>query len=176
MTDFGTKNCEACGILMSEKKYPNSREGITQFRQRRFCSRLCAVIIHRKQHPTTRQAHLCRVRHLRKMSCEKCGATTSLHLHHRDKNWANDSATNIQTLCATCHLKLHWADGDMVAKLPPRPCSGCGRVSNRSTCSSCTYRKKHNGDPRIAKRLINGCWTKHFIKTAKTISAKTDVN
>jgi hypothetical protein len=50
-------------------------------------------------------------------SCELCGSTKRLSLHHKDGNGRNtlcpnNSKDNLQTLCNDCHIKLHvrkWA-------------------------------------------------------------------
>ncbi|WP_050670485.1 HNH endonuclease [Luteipulveratus halotolerans] len=42
--------------------------------------------------------------------CEACGSTTRLHVHHKDRNWRNDEPANLMTLCASCHLRLHWRE------------------------------------------------------------------
>lgn len=46
-------------------------------------------------------------RNNRKTYCELCGSTSNLHGHHKDRNHFNDSPENIQTLCNSCHQKLH---------------------------------------------------------------------
>lgn len=40
-----------------------------------------------------------------------CGATKPLHVHHRDENYQNNAAANLQTLCAGCHKQLHLSQG-----------------------------------------------------------------
>ncbi|WP_428985672.1 HNH endonuclease signature motif containing protein [Sinomonas terricola] len=41
-------------------------------------------------------------------SCTECGARSKLHVHHKDRNPANNSTENLVVLCASYHLKLHW--------------------------------------------------------------------
>jgi ribosomal protein S27AE len=43
----------------------------------------------------------------RKDECERCGSTSFLGQHHRDRNRENNSKDNIETLCASCHRKEH---------------------------------------------------------------------
>jgi len=40
--------------------------------------------------------------------CEMCGATEQIHVHHKDRNRANNAKDNIMILCVSCHAYLHW--------------------------------------------------------------------
>jgi hypothetical protein len=42
-----------------------------------------------------------------KTSCERCGSTTELQIHHKDRNHANTDTSNLETICNTCHSKEH---------------------------------------------------------------------
>jgi 5-methylcytosine-specific restriction endonuclease McrA len=33
-----------------------------------------------------------------------------LHVHHKDRNPASNQSENLEVLCASCHLKLHWSE------------------------------------------------------------------
>ena len=39
--------------------------------------------------------------------CDLCGATGELHLHHKNKQHFDDNPGNWQTLCRSCHTKIH---------------------------------------------------------------------
>ena len=41
--------------------------------------------------------------------CRVCGADSALHVHHVDKNRANNAFRNLVTLCQTCHQGVHVA-------------------------------------------------------------------
>ena len=43
----------------------------------------------------------------RKDTCEKCGSTENLCVHHIDGNRKNNVEENMMTLCKKCHQKLH---------------------------------------------------------------------
>src|SRR5258708_991761 len=46
----------------------------------------------------------------RKESCELCGISKSrrkLDVHHKDKNNENDDPSNLETLCSSCHARIH---------------------------------------------------------------------
>jgi len=40
-------------------------------------------------------------------SCELCGATVPLEIHHKDKRRFNNSLQNLEILCTKCHRRLH---------------------------------------------------------------------
>lgn len=42
-----------------------------------------------------------------KSSCEICGATKDLEVHHKDKNHSNNNPNNLMTVCSSCHQKVH---------------------------------------------------------------------
>ncbi|MBU6429659.1 MAG: HNH endonuclease [Cyanobacteria bacterium REEB65] len=39
--------------------------------------------------------------------CIHCGARAPLHVHHMDGSKINHDPTNLVTLCASCHRKVH---------------------------------------------------------------------
>lgn len=39
--------------------------------------------------------------------CSICGAKEGLHIHHKDKNPANNKISNLIVLCGVCHKKIH---------------------------------------------------------------------
>ena len=42
-----------------------------------------------------------------KSSCEICGATKDLEVHHKDKNHSNNNPNNLMTVCSSCHQRVH---------------------------------------------------------------------
>lgn len=58
--------------------------------------------------------------------CENCGSGNYLCAHHKNGDYTDNSINNIQTLCNSCHLKLHWAAG--LYNPPPKHSKG-GRKS-----------------------------------------------
>jgi hypothetical protein len=97
------KPCEACGTMMSRKRFNGVLEDLTHFGRRRFCSLSCANT------RTTVGYHglSWRARKHLKTNCEVCGSAKMLAAHHRDENRENNEPENIQTLCVTCHARLH---------------------------------------------------------------------
>jgi len=39
--------------------------------------------------------------------CEVCGARDNLVVHHKDNNRHNNSLSNLQLLCPSCHVRIH---------------------------------------------------------------------
>lgn len=68
-----------------------------------------------RKEKVSRAGHNHRARRFLKEACEKCGAKEKLQVHHRDRDWRNDNESNIQTLCAGCHMRLHHEAGDISA-------------------------------------------------------------
>lgn len=98
-----SKACEACGMSMSRKRFGERLEDLTAFKRRRFCSLSCSNT--RKvvgYHGNSWRAR----KHLEK-HCEICGGVNMLAAHRMDGNRENNQADNIQTICVTCHAKLH---------------------------------------------------------------------
>ena len=124
------KNCEACGKPLARKRFASGRlEDRTVFLKRRHCSQSCA----NSRKVVTRSAHQWRAKPHRKSACEECGTTKRLHVHHKDKNWRNDDPSNLQTLCATCHLKLHWREDREQRVAAIKAAASGGRTQPQST-------------------------------------------
>jgi hypothetical protein len=97
-----------------------------------------------------------RVQIHRKESCENCGGTHWLGIHHRDGNWKNNDLSNLATLCASCHTSLHHDQGDMPKKKKKPPCLVCGKLSTRQDlCATHLSRLKRHGSPYL-RRVKSG--------------------
>lgn len=77
----------------------------TSFLRQRFCSLRCSNS--RSKGGISRKAFHYQARKMRGPECECCGTTKSLHAHHIDEDWTNNSPGNIQTLCVFCHQFWH---------------------------------------------------------------------
>lgn len=102
------RNCETCGVPLARKRFKSGRlEDRGAFLKRRHCSLRCA----NTRRVVQEDSHRWRARQIhRKVACEQCGATERLHVHHKDRRPANNDPSNLMTLCASCHLKLHWRE------------------------------------------------------------------
>lgn len=43
----------------------------------------------------------------KRASCERCGGTRNLCVHHKDRDRSNNAPDNLETLCRSCHAKEH---------------------------------------------------------------------
>ena len=99
------KHCERCGNPMHRKRYGFRLEDRSAFLKRQYCSQVCSNTrgnwgISSTAHHREAQKHV-------EESCEQCGRKASLHVHHLDGDCQNNSRENLQTLCASCHKKVH---------------------------------------------------------------------
>lgn len=39
--------------------------------------------------------------------CQRCASQRYLEVHHKDRDWANNDPSNLETLCKSCHAKEH---------------------------------------------------------------------
>jgi len=51
-------------------------------------------------------------RRFRAIRCQKCNSMKRIAIHHIDGNNKNNNGDNLMTLCCSCHIKLHWRQGD----------------------------------------------------------------
>lgn len=108
------KYCQYCKARLRRKIYNSVLEDNGAFSRRKYCDRKCMALGMEKGE-VSKHAYHWRARKLRKPACEICGndrrGKTGLHVHHRDGDWKNNTAENVVTLCSSCHLKTHWAEG-----------------------------------------------------------------
>jgi hypothetical protein len=105
-----TKHCLHCGILMSRRRFGARLEDLTRFNARKYCSISCFM----SARPVSGKLPAIRKRaaKFRTTSCEICGTTLNLSAHHKNGDVTVNNAENIQTLCSSCHMKLHHKQWD----------------------------------------------------------------
>lgn len=104
-----TKDCKVCGETLIRKRFANGRlEDRTVFLKRDHCSQSCA----NTRDLIQADSHRWRARqYKRREQCEECGQKHHrLHVHHIDRNPANNAPENLTTLCPSCHLRRHWRE------------------------------------------------------------------
>lgn len=111
------RSCETCGTPLFRKRFASGRlEDRGVFLRRKYCSLSCAST----KETVVKDTHHWRARKHRKPICEECEATEGLHVHHLDRDTANNDPSNLATLCASCHLKRHWRE-DREKRLASNP-------------------------------------------------------
>lgn len=107
------KDCKACGKPLARKRYGKRLEDRTRFLAREHCGQSCA----NSREAVQADSHRWKARQVKpREKCETCLTEKNLHVHHKDRNPANNSPENLSVLCASCHLKLHWTE-DREARL-----------------------------------------------------------
>lgn len=74
-----------------------------------------------------RQTYRYHARKFIKKNCETCGTDKKLQVHHKDRDWTNNEPSNLETLCATCHMKWHHEHDHIVTLKEHVPCRVCGK-------------------------------------------------
>ncbi len=102
------KVCPVCGKHFKRRRFGKRLEDYSRFQNRIFCSKSCSAQ-RRKDDPNRVRwvFHRLAREHL-KDTCAICGCSDNLQVHHLDRNIRNNSPENLQTLCQSCHMKLHW--------------------------------------------------------------------
>lgn len=146
------KYCLLCKEQLHRKRFPNSLEDIGRFKKRKYCDALCMAKAMTREN-VSRGAYLVRARKYKGKKCEECGTTNSLNIHHINENWKDNAPANLMTLCASCHLRLHWQNGKTMPKKPPVFCSVCGKKAEGLGYCMNHYRHfKKYGNPLLTKK------------------------
>ena len=136
------KNCETCGTPMERKRYNGRLEDRAVYMRRRHCSLSCA----NSRQEVTKDAHHWRARLHKADSCEVCGPTERLHVHHKDRNHENNDPANLATLCASCHLKLHWREDRDVRMAAAKRAAATAKSRGATTRQRSADGKSSQGD------------------------------
>lgn len=152
------RHCRHCGSVLLRQRINGRLEDRTVFMRRVYCDRACMAQAMTHAKPN-RKAVQKRVLKYRKPSCEQCGSTENLCIHHRDRNWRNNHPSNLMTLCSSCHTSLHHQHGHLVQKKEKPPCSVCGKPSyRRGLCNTHLTRFKRYGNPCLKRKKIGRSW------------------
>ena len=109
-----SKICKKCGNTFNRRRFGNRLEDFTRWNQRMYCSKQCNYI---RESIKSKSSHHRLARNYANQSCNTCGNTKNLDVHHKDRNWKNNEQSNLETLCHSCHMKLHWQQGDLKPQL-----------------------------------------------------------
>lgn len=125
------KTCETCG---NEYKVMNH-----EINKRRTCSKTCLGKLQSKERKGTKTEELScgwkggiqTYRRKKKESCNRCGSTENLVVHHIDENRYNNIDENLETLCRRCHQIHHNCDSHLHPNTE-EVCSGCGSTYTKT--------------------------------------------
>lgn len=102
------RHCEACG-----KKLVGWAPGIRGSNRKRFCSIQCGQIAYHAKRPVKISypvvAFASALRNGQTVACIRCGVNDlrCIVVHHRDRNRKNNISSNLEILCANCHMIEH---------------------------------------------------------------------
>jgi hypothetical protein len=148
------KYCEYCNNKLERKRYNGVLESFPHFKKRKFCDIECMRRSFLKKgnhadgsfsssHITARRINELL---LKKDTCESCGATKNLDIHHIDNNWRNNNIDNLMCVCRSCHMKIHRRKG---------VCVICGEPQKgHGYCNKHYIRFKKYGDALYTKNKV----------------------
>jgi hypothetical protein len=153
--DDPIKVCANCGAPMERKRFPSGTlEDRAQFLRRKFCNQACMALVMEGRIKVRNEQNSRRQSAKSAMDrCEICGRTgTRLYVHHKDENPLSNTPTNLQTLCGSCHRRLH--SPNYTGTAPQRkPCLLCSKpAARKGYCNTHLTRLKRHGDPLLVLR------------------------
>jgi len=113
------------------------KELVGKDRARRvYCNRSCMAAARVKTPQTPEDGRYQAQNMFKAISCERCGATSQLHRHHKDRIATNNHPDNVEVLCSMCHSYEHRKP------LAQSTCAVCGRIfvakDHRSRAKICS--------------------------------------
>lgn len=145
------KTCAYCGEKLERKRIGGRLEDRTIFLKRKYCNRICMARAFIQEDVTKDALHK-RARIFVGKTCEMCGATENLEVHHKDSDPANNALGNRMTLCDSCHTKWHWQHGKKPWKRQS-VCRICGEPARKlDMCQKHYQRYRKYGDSLLTKK------------------------
>ncbi len=140
--------CCECGQKLERKRLPSGDlESLLHFTRRKFCSRSCMGLTFDRRHSQQvgwSAAHSVARSIVPKGPCSRCGKPEGRDVHHKDHNHLNNSPSNLERICRSCHVREHRAKGS---------CRICGKPQKGlNLCEKHYQRFKKWGDPLAFKR------------------------
>ena len=146
------KYCQFCEKRLERKTINGRLEDYAIFLSRKYCDVLCMAKGMKKAKVGASRCHQI-AKKFKKVNCEQCQGETDLAVHHKDGDIYNNVPANLMTLCASCHMKLHWANGKIMPKRPKKVCSICGKKAEaRGYCMNHYRHFMKYGDPLLTKK------------------------
>ena len=152
------KYCHYCGKIYFRPRLPSGYlQCMTDWNKRKYCSKTCsgkAAPRSTFKENASRSAYGKRVYKYRDYKCAECGSTKHVCIHHKDGNWKNNDPSNLETLCNSCHTKLHHKRGDIIQR-PKTYCKICGKIAvSYGYCKKHYNRFKSHGHPLMYLKQI----------------------
>ncbi len=152
--------CKNCGKPLEQKRFSSGvLESPSMMAKRKFCDRSCmaasmeGAIKVMNPHNSRRQSAKGA-----KGKCEICAVTARLQVHHQDQNPLNNEASNLRTLCASCHRRCHSPNFTATGE-QRRPCKHCEMPSVKlGMCETHLSRFRRYGNPLAKKRKTASGW------------------
>ena len=106
------RSCLHCGETLARKVFYASVEPQSVFEARKYCSRLCSKADQRGRRITADNvsyggAHRWARTLCPPGPCASCGKDGKTEVHHKNRNWRDNSLGNLERLCQPCHIKVH---------------------------------------------------------------------
>src|SRR5690606_6935812 len=146
------KHCEACGAELKRKRMNGRLEDRAVFMRRKDCDRKCMARLMEGRIKVINATNSRRqAAKIRAKQCANCGSGSRLQVHHRDGNPLNNDPSNLITLCASCHMRLHWQEWKRT-RYPTKPCLHCDRPArHRGLCDTHWTRYRKSGNPLLRR-------------------------
>lgn len=137
------RHCEFCGTKLERKPLPRGGlEYLIHFNRRKYCGRVCMARAFDARHsavvgPSTARYHARKI--VPPGPCSRCGKPKAKDVHHHDENYLNNSPSNLERICRSCHVRGH---------RPKSSCTICGALAKAlGFCDKHYQRFKRYGDP-----------------------------
>ena len=139
--------CEECEKQLERKRLPNGDlEYLIHFNKRKFCDQRCMGLNFGRRHSHDvgwSAAHSVARSLVPPGPCTQCGKPQARDVHHKDGDFQNNSLTNLERICRSCHNREHKQKGSCV--ICGKPQKGLGY------CEMHYQRFKKHGDPLAVK-------------------------
>ena len=151
--------CKTCGKELTQKRFSSGvLESPSMLKRRKYCDRVCMAKAQMKDTCSSVSHSRMKSASTAKDSCEICGAMGKLHVHHKDSNPRNNSASNLMTLCSSCHRRCHSQNFTETGEQRV-PCLHCDMPSMKAgLCNTHLSRLKRYGHPLAKKKKIGSQW------------------
>ena len=149
--DDPIKICAQCEKQFFRVYFGDRLQDLGSFKKRKFCSKICQLEYQLKAEQT-RQWIGRKLQSFKKDKCATCKGNHWIGVHHRDGNWKNNDISNLITLCASCHSKLHHSKGDYEHIYEKKTCTICGLPHKAKGLCNKHYRNWKNTGYAEGKR------------------------